>query len=193
VETKFGGFYTKNKFIKIDNTTKGKIFMIRWRGIHDELFELEILNYQFPEIQEGHDANWIMLGVNAKNELGSWSRQSSCMLAWELEWLHRWMRYVVHGQTDNTLVFLETDLKFQYIAQAKDAYWFAICLRFGLSFYPDYPESKDHTIIVVQVSEIEIQRSINYLKQAMEIFPPRGKQGESVQYLPGPEIYIDKK
>ena len=58
-------------------------------GIHGERVEVTVRGYQFPDVLDGYDANWLTIDGSFRNELGEWTRSASCLLTWELHWLRR--------------------------------------------------------------------------------------------------------
>ncbi len=80
--------------------------------------------------------------------------------------------------------------EFLAIAEGYDANYhrFAVCLKRKLSFYESRNQANT-SIIVVQVSDSQIQEAVEYFDNIMQMFPPRGEQGKTaLEKLPGPKI-----
>lgn len=90
--------------------------MIRWHGLHNEYFHFQIVGYEFPQVTEGYDANWLMITMEAANEQGTWTRRCACLLTWEVTWLIHWLEQVVNGEAEPILSVSEVDLTFHSIS-----------------------------------------------------------------------------
>ena len=96
-------------------------------------FELRILNYQFPEIREDWDANWLTLGVRVQTAERSWSATDSCLLTWEAHELMSWLSgFTTAKQQDRGIDFLEPDLAFEAVAWSEHILDLAVRLGYGL-------------------------------------------------------------
>ncbi len=148
--------------------------MIKWKSDFGHSIEIEFLKYQFPDIEQGYDANWIEIKVNAKNERGAWSKTSACLFSWDIIQLHYWLNDVVIGESEfECFIVMDMDLEIKYIATSLGKYVFAIVLRPGLSI-----SEADRDIVFVNVSDIELKAAMDYLLQAFSMFPPRGEIGK---------------
>ena len=159
---------------------------INWSGDNDHKFELNILNYEFPEkgASDGHDAEWLKLSVSAGNGEGSWSNTDPCLLTWELVWLRRWLYNVVDGNIENNeITFLEPELKFIFLAVSTVWYHFSIVLNYGL------PRSAEHqpNVLHLQLSERDHVTAIKKIDKAIESFPTRTSMGKTTESL-GPQL-----
>lgn len=136
--------------------------------------ELKIIGYQFPEEKEGHDANWLTLSVKAKNKLGYWEKNCSCLLSWELKWIYEWFENILDNKIiEKKLTFLEPDLKFIYTSKQDNLYYLKINLRYGLSFYEHYPLSKNNCFIEITLNKKQIIQAIESFNNWNKTFRPR--------------------
>jgi hypothetical protein len=162
---------------------KDRIF---WTGPHGDEFNLTILGYKFPDAEDGYEANWLTLRVNAKNRFGSWSREVSCWLTWEILWVTTYLVEVIKGNTKSvTYSGLECDLGFVFIADTLDTYEFAVKLTAGLGQSDDYDRV---SVLYLSMSPAEHQSAIRYLQECSTRFPPRGVRGQKGLQLPGPAL-----
>ena len=68
---------------------------------YDNDLTIKILGYQFPDIYDGYDANWLNVAISTSNELGKTSITSACLLTWEIKWLELWTQSVVADVAKN--------------------------------------------------------------------------------------------
>jgi hypothetical protein len=159
---------------------------IKWSGENNHVFNFNILNYEFPEkgASDGYDAEWLRLGVDASNSLGTWSKSAPCLLTWELVWLRRWLDYVVDGSIEhNELAFLEPELKFIFLAETQSWYHFSVVLNYSLA------RSIEHqpNVLHLQLSERDHSSTLEAMDKAIELFPSRTSMGKGNEGL-GPKI-----
>ena len=160
---------------------------IVWKGANNHLFELDILDYQFPEITEEHDANWIILDVKATNELGTWHRQCACTFTWEIKYFSRWLEMVTQGfNKEYTMDSYEPGLSIKYIQKIENNYLFEISLKSGFSFYDMYhPLEFKYCIILVEIDNNLLNKAIRSFNIWNRLFPPRGDLGKKMEkYYP---------
>ncbi len=166
--------------------------MIEWTGINSEELKLSILGYEFPSIEEDYDANWLIVEVEVSNELGKWKRQSPCILTWELQWLSKWLLHVVnHEAKRREIGFLEQDINnITYLAKVQNLHCFAILLAPRLTYDP---QIHDYNLVVVRLTDDQVNKSISVLDQFSREFPPRGQKGQTIAANEslGPQFYAD--
>lgn len=152
--------------------------MIRWHGLHNEYFHFQIVGYEFPQATEDYDANWLIITTEAANEQGTWTRRCACLLTWEVAWLIHWLEQVVIGEAEPIFSVLEVDLILHSIGLSQGKHRVAICLAFGLGYEVPPAEPGNTSIIVVDLTDTDLQDAIVALKQWLVTFPLRGKQGQ---------------
>ena len=147
-----------------------------WRGADDHSFSLRLDRYQFPHIKKGHDANWLVVSVSARNDEGDdWERRVPCLLTWELVWIRKWLAKVASTSNAKSEVsFLEPDLKLAFLRAEPCRYHFSVALTWGLSRTMDERPS----VIHLEVSQSELWRALEQLDRAIEQFPSRGEVGK---------------
>jgi hypothetical protein len=161
-----------------------------WKGIHGEYFQFSIEGYQFPEIVDDYDANWLFLDVDVQNEQGTWQRRSACILSWEVAWFARWLKNVTFGNCENELSVLEGDFQLVYISKAQGLHRFMVCLEYGLSYVPVKSSERDKSVIGVCLTETEVEEAVTYFEERFTAFPPRGETDKKCyEMLPGPKVF----
>lgn len=158
---------------------------LKWDGIGGERVELWIAGYEFPDSFEDYDANWVFLEATFRNELGSWSCKSPCLLTWELGWLRRWMHSAVSGNAqDVELTFLEPDLKFHHLGFSRGDHCFAVVAGASLAFSSDCGDA----LLNIRIPTTLFAQSLATIDEWIEAFPPRGRIGrDSLSRFPGPK------
>lgn len=164
-----------------------------WRGLNGEYFRFSLGGYQFPDICDDYDANWLFLNIEAKNEQGVWKQRCPCILTWEVAWYAKWLKNVTWGNCyDQELSVLEGDFELIYIAEAQGLQRFMVCLEYGLAYEKPKEGKRDKSVIGVCLTKLEVEESIAYFEEMFAAFPPRGEQGKrSYESLPGPKIFCD--
>ena len=120
--------------LQVKRTVAERNLDICWTGETGERLALAVLCYQFPDDTDGYDANWVKVSVAARNQAGSWSRECSCILAWELAWISRWLDHVAAGCARDSEYFgLEPDLALEYVAASEGKHRLLVRLSDGLS------------------------------------------------------------
>src|SRR5688500_11054268 len=107
--------------------------VLRWSGPHGELVELAVHRYQFPEIAEGYDANWLIVDLVMAVNGERFERSSPCLLTWELQWFARWLSAVTDGKAEVDLDTLEGDIGFQYVAKTAAGHVLVVIAQYGLT------------------------------------------------------------
>jgi hypothetical protein len=163
-----------------------------WEGLYRQYFRFSIEGYQFPDITDGYDANWLVLSVEAKNKQGTWKRTSPCILTWEVAWYAKWLKNVTWGNCESELSVLEGDFQLIYVAKAQNLYRFIICLEYGLAYEKPKEGERDKSVIGICLTETEVKEAVAYFEEVFAAFPPRGEQGKlSFEFLPGPKVFFD--
>jgi hypothetical protein len=81
----------------------------------ESTLELQILGYQFPDIHEDWDANWLIISGSVTHPKGSWRFSNPCLTTFELEQLAEWLDGVAHGIPEpDSGYFTEPCLEFRF-------------------------------------------------------------------------------
>ena len=93
--------------------------MIRIEGIINQLLELEIVNYQFPDIvNEEYDANWLSIYFKIDSKFGKWQTTDACLLTWEVQEIINWLKSLANSEkVENEISFTEPNLTIKKFAE----------------------------------------------------------------------------
>ena len=82
-------------------------------GSDRQRFELRILGYQFPELEnEDYDSNWLIIETNVDHPDGHWISQAPCLLTYEVTRLANWLDKIVKSEeVDPEEYFFEPNLR----------------------------------------------------------------------------------
>ena len=93
---------------------------MRLEGSGDAI-ELRLLGYQFPETEEGWDANWLVVEILAQHQGRGWRAQDAALLTGDVAALARWLERIALGKdVPEELGFIEPCLTF-YIRESSVA------------------------------------------------------------------------
>lgn len=89
-------------------------------GEHGVAFELNIDCYQFREVTDYWDSNWLMVRGDVEHPRGGWTFRDPCLTTFELEQLATWFDEVDMGTAaaDNGH-FTEPNLSFDYVVASE--------------------------------------------------------------------------
>jgi len=151
--------------------------MINWTGIDGGEFGLTVSGYEFPAIEEGHDANWLNVAVSVSSKRSSWQASSPCILTWDLLSLTHWLTDLEAGDPESWCG-LEVDVVFTSLGWSRGRAVVAIALSYSLSDPAAHDqEGPARDIIVVAPSAVEIAAARAATQRTAERFPARGEQG----------------
>lgn len=84
-------------------------------------FEASIASYEFPEIEDKGDSNWLLIFIRVKSPRGEGTCVDPCLTTWDVERLIRWLEAQANGTpAEPDIGFLEPNLEFEVIEAAGD-------------------------------------------------------------------------
>jgi hypothetical protein len=170
----------------------GGIKMINLENENGQKLKLEILDYEFPniedlggpmtqaqmeelEIDRDYDANWLNVQITAENQTTKWDVVDPCMLTWELENLLTWFVNMAEDiETENlatSLFFIEPCITLYQMRLDDDNYR----IRFALSFElapPNEARGAEY-YMDFNLSRKEIAVLADNIAVALSKYPPR--------------------
>lgn len=76
---------------------------------------LEVIGYQFPDVINYWDSNWLIIDGAVTHPLGCWRFQDACLTTFELRQLAEWLSGLARGNPDPHFGhFTEPCLEFTY-------------------------------------------------------------------------------
>lgn len=151
---------------------------MRLKGTGDDEFELKLVGYEFPHLEDEHDSNWLRVGVAATAGGRSWRTIDSCLLTYEVAAFISWLDALANGdRTEHSIGFMEPNLEFEVQdGPSTDP----ICLRvyFELECRPGWapwqPAGARDIWAELALSADDLRQWAADLREQLGRFPPRG-------------------
>jgi hypothetical protein len=151
--------------------------MLDWHGNRDDSVRLSVSGYQFPQITDGYDGNWLKVTFSGRNHLGAWSAESACVLTWDLISLCEWLQDAEDGAA-GTWCCADMDLMIGSLGWSSGRAWFAVTLKYGLRNKGlDGRGCDGNDLVIVSCTIDELATARTAVAAAASLFPPRGEQG----------------
>jgi hypothetical protein len=145
-------------------------------GANDQAFELRILGYEFPEIEDDkYDSNWLIIEVEVNHPKGSWIARDASLLTYEVDRLGRWLENIANNQQVNPLQsFMEPNLEFIFISPESPSK--VLRIYFELELRPSwapYTGIMQDLWVEFQVSKLDLQQAALSLWEQLSKYPQR--------------------
>lgn len=137
-------------------------------------FELEILRYQFPEIEhDAWDSNWLVMFGNVISNERSWNFTDPCLLTIEAHELANWLAELASGQpAPKTIDFTEPNLSFKAIGS--DARSVVLRVYFAFESRPSKAVAEsDDFFEVFRISRDDLAIAARDLCRSLRRYPIR--------------------
>ena len=69
-----------------------------FKGKNNQTIEFQILNYQFPEMKKGSDANWLEIFLKLRFKEEVIRIVDPCLETFEVQELIDWLEYILNGR-----------------------------------------------------------------------------------------------
>lgn len=140
------------------------------------IFELNIVNYEFPKADTSWDADWLNIEIIIKSNKRSWKATQPMLLTWEIKLLIKWLEEIAINKGNlKELYFVEPNLKFIKLNKTKDNA--LIRVYFELEACPKWAESnmagEEDLWVDLTPSIEELNKAIQNLKNQSKKFPVR--------------------
>lgn len=137
-------------------------------------FELTVVRYQFPELTEYWDANWLMMRGVVEHPAGSWNFVDPCMTTTELGTLARWFDSLAVPSSSRTpCIFTEPNLAFELVSDPDPA----IAVRFSFESAPSWIRDRnsrlDGVVLRFPLDANDPSRAASDLQAELKRFPVR--------------------
>lgn len=149
---------------------------MRLTGNSGDAFELDVVGYEFPEITEGGDSNWLNVRVKGTAQSRSWTATDPCLETGEVAELADWFEAVLAGkERDKKLEFLEPNLSFELTGRDDDRFRIRVWIEVGSR--PSWAKSdlagECDLYIDLDTTIAELQAASRSLREQLERWPPR--------------------
>ena len=136
-------------------------------------FELRLIGYQFPHIENEGDANWLLVSIRVGSPVASWTYTDPSLLTLEAHDLANWLGDVAFDRhSKRRIFFTEPNLSFELARRDVD-----ICelrIYFALEFLPPGIEAAiDEFFLSFAVTAEALRLAANQLCQSLRNFPIR--------------------
>jgi hypothetical protein len=145
----------------------------------DYAFELTILGYQFPELDQAlYDSNWLMVQVKVIHPQGTWQATDPALLTYELRKLITWLSQLATGNfSQRELDFLEPNLAFALKLENQHPYLY---IYFEMEMRPEWAPLT-HGLqydlwVAFALSETDLPQAIQDLQAQYQQLPQRAER-----------------
>jgi hypothetical protein len=145
-------------------------------GSNGTRFELEIVGYQFPELEDDPwDANWLMIRIAVVSADGAWTSTDPSLLTSDVEGLALWLDAVSEFRaTYQRVQFLEPNLAFEL--QSESPRGLAVRVLFEQESRPPWarPDPPSSAFFVdLALPHEAVREAAEALRLQLVAFPPR--------------------
>ena len=145
-----------------------------FNGIDNQIVELRITNYQYPDIKFGDwDGNWLLILLNVKSNVGHWQTIDPSLTTWEVKELIDWFVDLSNNKKlkNKRLDFTEPNLSFEHIGYSKNKC--LIRVRFELESRPQSAIDDKEYFVDFEYDSMEIKQVVIDLTNELNNFPER--------------------
>jgi len=138
--------------------------------------ELEIKGYEFEydKVDDGHDRNWLNIGVTYRD--GELSRECTdpCILTWELGHIIEGLEEVLNGESshfdEEVIWLLEPNIRFRIDRRQNGTFFLRVMFWNEGKLGTDIDE---HILVRQEISSSELSRIIAKLRIGRKLYPER--------------------
>jgi hypothetical protein len=143
-------------------------------------FELAILGYEFPELEEAdYDSNWLVVRIDVTTPEGSWTATEPSLLTYDVKRLADWLDDVKNNQQMvDEIGFIEPLLWFKVLGgpfKGKN-----LRVYFGIEYRPPWARSRPAYEGEIwpefPLSEIDLNAAAQSLREQLSRFPQRAER-----------------
>ena len=151
--------------------------MMRLVGSDGSLFEISVVDYEYPEIQfEEYDSNWLLIRMHVVHPRGEWTSVDPSLLTYEVEALANRFDAIAKGDhVDVVQRFTEPNLSLRLLDQHLESRLLAV--YFNLE--NPVPWAR-HTVALAEdlfvefpLSEVDLARAAEELRHELAQYPQR--------------------
>ena len=151
---------------------------MRLEGPSDTI-QLELLGYQFPDLDDWWDANWLIVAVDAQCQGRHWRAENAALLTIDVAELADWLERAASGKdVPEELGFMEPCLTFTLDRSAAEAQ--ALYLDVAHELSPPWLEEDDRfgsgVRLQLSVDPVMLLDAAASLRRQLKSFPQRGER-----------------
>jgi len=144
-------------------------------GIDNQIVELRIINYQYPEITVGGwDSNWLNIYIKVQSRLGHWQAVDPSLTTWEVQRLINWFEALSSNiqHCDSYQEFTEPNLSFELLNENVTALRM-LRIKFDLELRPQTANDDIDYFVDCIVDNDVFKRLADDLKNELKNFPEK--------------------
>jgi hypothetical protein len=143
--------------------------------INNQFVELSIAGYEFPEITDEWDSNWLFVHINVKSNENQWDKIHPAITTFELKWLIDWFKNISKNKIEKykQMNFTEPNISFELINNF-DSSVKNIKIHFVEEFNPITDVGIDYCIEFNATNE-QLRNYSKELKTELKKYPERVK------------------
>jgi hypothetical protein len=146
-----------------------------FKGINNQIVELRITNYQFPDIIDGDwDSNWLFIYLNVRSQVGNWHTVDPSLTTWDVQILIDWLIDLSNNKSVkyNNLDFTEPNLSFELLNDT-EAFEKKIRIKFNLESRPKSASNDNDYFVDCIMNNVQLLLVSDALKVELNKFPER--------------------
>ncbi|WP_461787758.1 WapI family immunity protein [Pedobacter sp.] len=146
-----------------------------FNGIDGQTVELKIINYQYPDINDGDwDGNWLNIYLNVKSKVGHWQTVDPSLTTWDVQRLINWFDTLSKnlGPEDTDISFTEPNLSFEVLNDFNSDKT-TVRIKFDLESRPQSAKDDKEYFVDLIADSNELKRLSTELKNELEKYPER--------------------
>jgi len=146
-----------------------------FKGINNQLVELKITNYQFPENTDGDwDSNWLTIYLKVKSNVGNWQTIDPSLTTWDVKRLITWFDNLSNNIQPECkdICFLEPNISFELI-DIFDSKSKIIKIKFNHESRPQSAKNEKDYFVDFIANNDELKSIVLDLQKELEKYPER--------------------
>lgn len=144
-------------------------------GIDNQLLELKITNYEFPDNKNGDwDSNWLNIYIKVNSKLGNWQTTDPSLSTWEVKKLIAWFNDLSQNKKPENarLDFTEPNFTFELKNSSTDQLK-SIIVYFDLESRPKSASDNIEYYIEILCDNNELKRIASELQLELSKYPEK--------------------
>ena len=144
---------------------------MKFHGTNDQTVEMKIAGYQYPQISDGDDGNWLNIYLNVRSGFGNWQVTDPSLTTADVSELANWFAELAIGEEPQytSLAFMEPNISFKLMGMNYGMLSFRIVFSGECAPLADL---EDHYVDCLADSH-ELERICNELQLELLKFPER--------------------